>query len=221
MCEHEFQERLERERSQQEVADNFYTEKLGATLIKRYSSDSQEDMEFQRKDIDVTLTIDGEIYHVSEKFRDKDWGDLLLEIYSKYPGTPGWINTGSADIMAYFFPERMFWIDDYALSSFCIDQVFQAIPRESITEIMAIEKSCRRPLTITINDTDYETWITKAFNRTRSGATWNTISITVPLNLLRNNGIEFSEYAYSAIAKKMHLLLPVRAPLEFWALFFD
>lgn len=43
--------------------------------------------ELQRKDVDVLLTLDGRQVKVSEKRRDRDYDDLLVEVYSKFPGT--------------------------------------------------------------------------------------------------------------------------------------
>ena len=69
------------------MADAFYNSKSEKCIIKRYDTDSNESLAFQKKDIDLTLT-DGSL-HISEKFRKEDYGDLLIELYSKYPDISG------------------------------------------------------------------------------------------------------------------------------------
>ena len=90
-----FKYSLQHEKDQAVKADQFYCNILKATEIQRFNVDSETDMEMQRQDVDLLLTLNGLTYRISEKFRDKDFGDLYVEVYSKYPKTPGWLHTGS------------------------------------------------------------------------------------------------------------------------------
>ena len=72
------------------MADAFYNSKINEKcIIKRYNTDSNESLAFQKKDIDLTLTLTDGSIHISEKFRKEDYGDLLIELYSKYPDISG------------------------------------------------------------------------------------------------------------------------------------
>ncbi|MFO7659253.1 MAG: hypothetical protein R6W78_19510, partial [Bacteroidales bacterium] len=106
---HAFPASLRRELQHQAKANRFYAEKLGVKDIVRYNSDSEEDMAYQRKDIDLSFELNGRRLMVSGKFRDHDYGDLYLECYSKYPETPGWMHKSEADFLACFYPERVIW----------------------------------------------------------------------------------------------------------------
>ena len=132
---HNFEKSLQNERSKAEFADNFYTERFDASQIVRYSSDSDTDMDFQRKDIDVSFVVNGKRYFVSEKFRATDYGDLYVEIYSKYPQTAGWMHTGLPDAMVYFTPRTVYRIIHDELNFFCLEKLFPNIPELWLQEI--------------------------------------------------------------------------------------
>ena len=76
---HNFDKSLQHEREFAERADRFYREQLKASEIRRYNNDNELDMSFQHRDIDVSITINGKTYNVSEKFRDTDFGDMYVE----------------------------------------------------------------------------------------------------------------------------------------------
>ena len=62
------------------MADAFYNSKSEKCIIKRYNIDSNENLAFQKKDIDLTLILTDRSLHISEKFRKEDYGDLLIEL---------------------------------------------------------------------------------------------------------------------------------------------
>lgn len=105
---HNFENSLLHEREQTAKADAFYRYVLLVSDIKRFDTDSEADMEMQLQDVDVLLTLNGIKYRVSEKFRDTDYGDLYVEIYSKYPTTLGWLHTGSPNAILYFTPKTVY-----------------------------------------------------------------------------------------------------------------
>jgi len=138
---HNFKSSLSHEREQAGKADRFYREVLRATDIKRFNSDSEADMAMQRQDVDLLLTVNDTVFRVSEKFRDKDYGDLYVEVFSKYPDTPGWIHTGSPNAILYFTPEAVYWITHKSLSTFCLDVLFPIISEKWYEELFQSYKT--------------------------------------------------------------------------------
>ena len=120
---HNFDDSLKKESTSALGADVFYKRApFSVQNIERYNNNSPEHLALQRQDIDLAIILgDGRTLSVSEKFRAHDYDDLLLEMYSKYPHTKGWIHKSAAERLAYFFPTRMFWIDKIALSAFCCE----------------------------------------------------------------------------------------------------
>lgn len=115
---HRFSKSLELERQQAASADSFYTKVLGARQVIRYASESAQDMAMQRLDIDVTIKVGERIFQISEKFRTRDFDDLYLEVYSKYPPILGWMDTGSPQVLVYFTPSKVHWIAHKELKDF-------------------------------------------------------------------------------------------------------
>ena len=137
---HNFRKSLQHEREQTLKADRFYINVLHASFIKRFNTDSEEDMCMQRQDVDVLITVNGTTFKVSEKFRDVDYGDLYIEIYSKYPDTLGWMHTGSPNAILYFTPRSVYWITHSSLKNFCINELFNAIPTQWLAELYENKK---------------------------------------------------------------------------------
>ena len=138
---HNFQNSLLYEKHQSQKADVFYREVLKASEIKRFNSDDEHDMEMQRQDVDLLLTINEITYRISEKFREKDFGDLYIEVYSKYPKTLGWLHTGSSNAILYFTPKVVYWITHKSLSSFCLNMIFPLISAEWYNELYTSHKN--------------------------------------------------------------------------------
>ena len=127
---------LEYEKSQQKKADDFYKKLFGDKLLEIKRWDYNEDecsRKMQQMGVDVTLTIKftgrtfnnvidksklNISYHISEKFRTKDWGDMLIELYSKFPETKGWGHHNAADYIVYFVGDNVYVIDNKELVSF-------------------------------------------------------------------------------------------------------
>lgn len=190
---HNFEKSLQREQSKTNEADKFYRNVFGATEIVRYNSDSDFDMDFQRKDIDVSLTVEGKVYHISEKFRETDYGDLYIEIYSKYPHVEGWMHTGSPDVMVYFTPRAIYRIIYRGLKSFCLESLFPQIPEKWFSEIhnsgklIVAKKLMLAEKTISVN-------LIQAHNKPNDGSSWETIGISIPFEVLEENGVKVRKY---------------------------
>lgn len=188
---HNFKSSLQHERNQAAKADFFYTDVLKVSEIKRFNSDSEFDMEMQRQDVDVLLTLNGITYRVSEKFRDKDFGDLYVEVYSKYPKTPGWLHTGSPNALLYFTPESVYWITHKSLASFCFQTLFLQIPQSWYDELSFSTKVIISKQ-LQLNGKYFKINLIKALNK--DGSTWETIGISAPFWIFEQNGVKIRRF---------------------------
>jgi len=193
---HEFEKSLHYEKSQFGRADAFYREVLLVDEIIRFATDSKEDMKMQLQDIDVELTKNNHAFYVSEKFRDKDFGDLYVEVFSKYPHTRGWLETGSADMLVYFVPEAVYCCNAQILLKFCVNKLFPEIPDEWYKEIFDSDTSI---ISKNLNFSGQQTIIhlIKANNQAADGTRWCTIGISVSFDFLKNNGLDIRKFMFS------------------------
>jgi len=199
---HNFEQSLQNERSKADFADKFYTERFRASDIVRYNSDSDIDMDFQRKDIDVSLVIDGKRYYLSEKFREKDYGDMYLEMYSKYPKTQGWMDSGSPDVVVYFTPQAVYRIIFKELQSFCLETLFPQIPAAWLQEIYNSRKTIVSK-TLPIDNFPVRINLIQAHNKPTTGSSWATIGISIPFDVLRKFGVKIRKYETPTTVKDM------------------
>jgi len=190
---HNFEKSLQRERNKANEADLFYRNVFHATEIIRYNSDNEFDMEFQRKDIDLTLTIENQKYHVSEKFRETDYGDLYVEFYSKYPHVKGWMHTGSPDIIVYFTPNFIYRIIHRGLENFCLEKLFPQIPEKCFFDIHSSGKSIVREKII-LNERLIPINLIQAHNKPSTGSSWETIGLSISFDILEENGVKIKKY---------------------------
>jgi hypothetical protein len=187
---HNFNRSLNRELQQQDLADRFYLEKMGVKNILRYNSGSEEHMQFQRKDIDLSFELSGRRVMVSEKFRSHDYGDLYLECYSKYPDTPGWMHQSKADFLACFFPERVIWLNKKKLVDFFQTKLWPAIPGALFAKINRelYGRSGQQKQQLEFLGKLREVTVIQAFNRSGKDQ-WHTIGIGLPLEMLEEFNI--------------------------------
>jgi len=193
---HEFGKSLHYEKSQFRRADAFYREVLLVDEIIRFATDSKEDMKMQLQDIDVQLIKTNRVCHVSEKFREKDFVDLYVEVFSKYPHTRGWLETGSADMLVYFVPEAVYCCNAQILRKFCVNKLFPEIPDEWYKEIFCSDAAINSK---NLNFFGQQTIIhlIKANNQTADGNRWCTIGISVSFDFLKNNGLDIRKFMFS------------------------
>lgn len=194
MAVHHFDKSLEKEKEAGRHADLFYKRApFAVQSINRYNQDTPAHLVLQRQDIDLNISFDdGRTYAVSEKFRKRDYNDLLLEIYSKYPHTKGWVHKSKAYRLAYFLPKRMFWIDKTMLTTFCIHTLFPRIEGDAIERLLTDEQNSLK-VGVKLEGTLYNCTLTQAFNNT-DGDMWNTISISVPFKMLADFEIRFQVF---------------------------
>lgn len=184
---HNFKASLQHERDQAAKADRFYLEVLKVSEIQRFNSDSDADMEMQRQDVDLILTLNNINYRVSEKFRDKDFGDLYVEVYSKYPKTFGWLHTGTPNAILYFTPEQVYWITHQSLSTFCIEILFPCISDGWFEELILSPKSIISKQLVLKNN-QYKINLIQAHNH--DSADWETLGISAPFELFEDFGVK-------------------------------
>lgn len=118
-----------------------------------------------------------------------DYGDLYIEIYSKYPDTLGWMHTGSPNAILYFTPRSVFWITHSSLKNFCINELFNnAIPTQWLAELYENKKTIQHKK-ITIKDSIVDLHLIQSHNK--DSASWETIGVSVAFDVLKNFGVKF------------------------------
>lgn len=188
---HNFRKSLLYERSQAPLADRFYREKCLAVDICRFNNDTASDMEMQYLDIDLQLKIKERTYLISEKFRDKDYGDMYLELYSKYPLVKGWMHTGRPDAIVYFTPANVYWINHNSLKRFFTEQLFPKIDEKLYSSLVDSEKNIVS-YRITLNGEKEKINLIKADNK--DGNEWTTLGISVSFDALNRHGVRFLKF---------------------------
>lgn len=198
MATHDFSRSLSYEQSKFPVQDKFYTEKLGAKVITRADFDDEEGRALQRMDVDVQFEYHGELINVSEKHRTRDYGDLLLEFYSMFPHTPGWMNNSNADYLAYFVPGKVYWINKRELEDF-YENVLEPVVPDSVFAQLASNnprKSTRVDKTIVVNGRQERVTVVQAYNHPYySDKEWYTENICVSFACLKRAGVHIQEFA--------------------------
>lgn len=180
---HNFDQSLQDERNQTHIADNFYREQMFASKIIRYSNDTANDLKMQKKDIDACVYINEREYFISEKFRNKDYGDIYIELYSKYPHTKGWLEQNHASALLYFTPSKVYWIGYQTLHWFAHNLLFVALNNKTI-DTFAAGISDFSSCEILIQQKIIPVKLIKAPNFC-DGSSWTTIGISIkPKHLL-------------------------------------
>lgn len=190
---HNFENSLLHEREQTQLADVFYNEVLKVSKIKRFNTDSLADMQMQREDVDLIITLKDVDYRISEKFRDKDYGDLYIEKYSKYPKTQGWMHTGSPNAILYFTPNTVYWITHKSLSEFCLQILFPIIPTVWYDELYLSGKTIVSKR-VFLNGKSIKINIIQAHNHPDNGENWETIGVSLPFWVLEENAVKIKKF---------------------------
>jgi hypothetical protein len=185
------------ERKNQKRADDFYLNRLGATNIVRHNRNTEADMKIQRTDIDVSFQRKGKRINISEKFRTKDFNDLYIEFYSKFPDIHGWLDKSQADFIAYFFPARVFIIDEKALAEFYKNYLSNSIRKDVFKRLIETHPNdnAQKSTWITINNQNYKIQLIQAYNQTED-ASWYTMGIAIPFKVLSDFGIYCKEFDF-------------------------
>jgi hypothetical protein len=100
-----FQEKTQMEFRAQSAMDLWY-QKFGFEIVSREGT----------KQRDLILSRRGDKFKVEEKYREKDWGDFLIEIIQDaVSNNTGWFYSESFDRMSYvildgYKPKTIYWV---------------------------------------------------------------------------------------------------------------
>jgi len=190
MATHVFSDSLEYEQSKFETNNRFYTEKLEAISIERIKFEGKEGKTLQRNDIDLYVTLEGKRISVSEKDRHKNFHDVLIEFYSKYPAVRGWMDHSKADILAYFVPGSVFWINKVQLVWFYENLLKSVVADTFFDELIRSRKTIGTKEIILLGKKETITLVA-AYNRE-----YITASVCVGLDVLKRAGVEYRIYIF-------------------------
>ena len=189
---HNFYNDLQHEQQYQNIADAFYAKHFGVSDIVRYNKNTQEHLKIQRQDIDVSFTHKGKHINISEKFRDKDFNDLYIEFYSKFPKVRGWLDNSQADFLAYFTPLRVILVNEKKLSEFYKTTLSLAVSDDVLSDFNSknLNNNAKKRIQLKVKNHIYYATLIQAYNVT-TNALWHTIGIAIPLTMLDNFGVHY------------------------------
>lgn len=153
---HDFNNSLKIEQSQYEKQDELYLKLFGNKPVR---IDYKKYPEIQREDIDLIIkNRQGNPIKISEKYRQHDYGDILLEVFSVFPNKHGWSLDSKSDVLAYWFPTRVVLLD--------IKKIVEIFENNEITKQMHLIDSGKELCSFIINHKTYYFWVVRARNET-------------------------------------------------------
>lgn len=96
----DFNKMLGYEQSQMGKADRYYTERWKVDNIERFSWKDPKGREMQRRGVDCRVQIGERTILISEKFRRRSYGDMMIELWCG--NSTGWGITDTSEILCYF-----------------------------------------------------------------------------------------------------------------------
>ncbi len=104
------EEFFEFEREKQKIFDEFYKDN-GWPYKRIFGKDN--------KKYDCVVLINGDWIKIEEKFRSRDWPDLLVEtIQDTETNDPGWLYYTEAELLLYGMDKKIYKIDIQKLKEF-------------------------------------------------------------------------------------------------------
>jgi hypothetical protein len=191
---HHFYESRKVETAHFETADKFYRTRLHAVIIKRFDYNTGSGKQKQLADIDVAVTLEnGSTITVSEKKRTRDFDDLYLEVFSKFPEVLGWTEGSQADFLAYFFPTRVLWAGFPQIKRFFRESLLPQIPATLFGEMKNNHpgQNAKQKFTVKIAGVSYPVLLIQAYNES-DGNRWYTMGISIPFKMLNDNHIRYN-----------------------------
>lgn len=176
-------------------ADMFYKNVLKAEIVKRYSWYNEEDKEFLKKDISLTIKMNDKETTISEKSRDQDWHDIYVEIFRKYPDEDGWIKVTEAEYLGYFLPGRVLWAKMEPIKALCHNIISKAIESGIYKELLYMypKNSGRLSKTFKINTKTYSFNFIQICHEEGDNS-YYSIGISLPFVLLMDFRIYYKIY---------------------------
>ena len=201
----EFNSCIDIEKEGQPKADKFYRSR-GATNITRWNWDDTEHGQYmQQDDIDATvefynafsiLDASKKAIDISEKFRTRDFGDHMIEIWSNYQKkNPGSHIKCEADWLEQFVPGGVYEVTNasalrtlatYARDYFDWDSLFTTLKPQFPSE----------PMTFIYKGNTYNVKLYKGVS-TRGDNHWNNLCMIVSWDDLAHMGIPSKFYHIS------------------------
>ena len=196
------------EKSMQSSADKFYKHLIYNILfpncpkeyiniqIKRWDFADPDGRKMQLDDIDVTLYVDinrpefSEPSHyqwnISEKFRTIDYGDMFIELYSKYPHTKGWGCNTKADKIFYFTPNNVYIIKTEQLKD-TVNDILSQFDLDVLMKSVSINDGIYKDTLITFN---------KIPTKINKKVMWNGVGTCISWDNLTKLGIKIEKHSY-------------------------
>lgn len=195
----DFLKALAYEKEQFPRADEFYRRVLNNSMnkIKITRWDYQlnaEHRKMQEDGIDVTIEnelatneYDRRVISISEKFRTSDFGDMFIELYSKFPNITGWGLKEKADLVAYFTPWNVYIIDNDQLK-----KVVQAIYDELDAETLAEDLKEAKCFQYIYKDKIME--VRKVPTCLNGKVAWEGVGVCIKWEDLKDLGVTIAKY---------------------------
>ena len=196
---YDFLKPLTYEKEQFPRADEFYRRVLNSSMnkIKITRWDYQlnaEHRKMQDDGIDVTIEnelatneYDRRVISISEKFRTSDFGDMFIELYSKFPNVTGWGLKEKADLVAYFTPWNVYIIDNDQLK-----KVVQAIYDELDAETLAEDLKEAKCFQYIYKDKIME--VRKVPTCLNGKVAWEGVGVCIKWEDLKDLGVTIAKY---------------------------
>lgn len=119
---------------------------------------------------------------------------MYIELFSKYPKTPGWLETGTPNAILYFTPKSVYWITHKSLVCFCHDKLFPTLNSQWISDLY-ISHETHAKKEISIDHKKFSIQLIQAHNY--EGVGWETIGVAVPFEILKMFDVKFRRFALS------------------------
>lgn len=184
MKNYSFNESLAKEKNTRKWFDSIY-ESYGGKVKSICDYDTFEGKLQQQNDIDVLLEKDNKIFKVSEKARDKDFGDVYLEHYSVFEDKKiGWTQDSQADILAYGIPSKNICkIYEMAEVKNIYRLITSLLPLDEIENDMISRNENKRKIPVNIDTQSFNVYIIVAAT-IHNGKYYHTTGFTVEDNIL-------------------------------------
>lgn len=174
----DFARELKFEANRQERINEFYNFLGWETEKQEWST--PEGRVNQLLGIDKIVKPNG--LRISEKFRRKDWGDLLIELCSKTPDVPGWAYTEESDILLVHTLQNIYLFDYQQIRDFVREELEPALGLYGNKYFYIDKPEEVGPFKIIKTHTDV------------GSAGWNTLSVAVPFSILEKSNIRYKIY---------------------------
>lgn len=188
MCDYNIEDSIRLERENWPRADKFYLEHLCQNPKRFVRVDYDKHPDIQRNDIDlVILNESDELFKISEKKRDRDWEDILIEIYSCYSDKIGWGMDSKANKLAYYLPSSVVILE--------MQPIVEIMRRNRMTEQIDWIDFRKKNIKVEMDGNTFEVPEIKARNQHKeTQEVYHSLSICLNRQQLDKLGIKYQWY---------------------------